>query len=100
MGNVGVERVEAESLPPRAGAGVERRDDYGAAGSFLVQLNGRREDVRRERGADPEVGVAPVDREAAEQQCGDRIGRAFLRMDRALCVRGARRTERAARWCV
>lgn len=38
-GVVRVKRMEAEALPPRTSAGVERSNDNGAAGSLRVQLD-------------------------------------------------------------
>ncbi len=64
VGLARVERMESQSLPPSASAGVQRRDDHGLAGGFLVQLDGGGEHMRRECGPDPEVPVAPADCEA------------------------------------
>jgi len=72
----GVERVEPESLPPRQGRGVQGADDNGTTRRLLVQLNSGGKNMSRERGADPETGVSTVDGKSAEQERGDRIGRA------------------------
>ena len=77
VGLFGLERMEAQSLPPGAGAGVERSHDDRAAGCLLVELDGGGEHVRDQGGADAEVGIAAVNGEAAQQQCGNGIGCAF-----------------------
>ncbi len=64
---VGIERAEAEPLPPCPGAGVQCGDDDRAACCLLVQLDGGREDMRCEGTPNPESGIAAVHRQPAEQ---------------------------------
>lgn len=77
LGLVGVEGVEAESLPPSVSRSVQRGDDDRAAGGFRGELDRSREHVGCECGSDPESCVPVVDGETAEQQCWDRIRSPF-----------------------
>ena len=67
IGLVRIEGMKAEAFPPTARLLGERGHDDCAACRFLVEFDRRRKYVDRERGPDPEVGVAAVDGEPAEQ---------------------------------
>lgn len=69
--------MKAKSLPPRPSSPAEGSHDDRTARRLLVQLDGRREDVERQRCPDTESGVAVVDRESAEQESRNGIGRAL-----------------------
>jgi hypothetical protein len=56
VGLVWLEGVEAGSLPPVPGAGVQGRDDDRSAGGLLVELGRRGEHVGGERGSYPQQG--------------------------------------------
>lgn len=73
-GIIGIERVEAEALPPCARPSVDRSDDNRAASCLLVEIDGCREHVGHQRGTDPKTGVSAVDRKAADQEGGNWIG--------------------------
>ena len=56
---------------------MERHHDNRLASSFRIDLERSGEHVSDESRTNPESGIAMVDREAAEQQCGDRLRRLF-----------------------
>jgi hypothetical protein len=56
---------------------MERHDDDRLASSFRIDLERCGQHVSDEGRTDPESGMAMVDREAAEQECGDRLRRLF-----------------------
>ena len=45
--------MESKPLPPCSGLGIERCDNDGETGGFLVELNGGGQDVGSERSSDP-----------------------------------------------
>jgi hypothetical protein len=63
--------MKSESFPPRACLLTERHHDNRLASSFRIDLERSGEHVSDEGRANPESGMAMVDREAAEQECGD-----------------------------
>ena len=63
---LGIERMKSESFPPRPGGLAEGGHDNGSACRLLVELDGRRKDVQRQRGPDAETGVATIDGKPAE----------------------------------
>ncbi len=67
--------MKSESLPPRARLLVERYHDDSLASSFRIDLERCGEHMSDEGRANPESGMAMVDREAAEQERGDGLGR-------------------------
>jgi hypothetical protein len=67
--------MESEPFPPGPRGGAQRADDNRATRCFFVELDGGGKDVGRERGPDPEVGVAAVDRQPSEKERRDRIRR-------------------------
>ena len=69
--------MESESFPPRACLLIERHHDNRLASSFCIDLERSGEHVNDECRANPESGMAIVDREAAEQERGDRLRRPF-----------------------
>ena len=69
--------MKSESFPPRACLLVKRHHDDRPTSSFRVDLERSGEHVGDESGTDPESSMAMVDREAAEQECGDRLRRLF-----------------------
>lgn len=69
--------MKAEALPPGSCASVDRGDDDRATCCLLVELNGRRQHVGYQRGTDPKTAVSAVDRKAANQKSGNRIGSAL-----------------------
>ena len=69
--------MKAELFPPRSSIAAEGGDDNRTARGLLIELDGGRENMERQRGPDPESGVAVVDSESAKQECGGGIGRAF-----------------------
>ncbi len=56
---------------------MERHHDNRLASSFRIDLERSGEHVSDEGRTNPESGMAMVDREAAEQECGDRLRRLF-----------------------
>src|SRR2546421_9976290 len=66
--------MKAKAFPPTASLSGERGHDDRAACRFFVELDCRGKHVDGERRPDPEVRVATVDSEPAEQQRGDGIG--------------------------
>ena len=69
------ERVEAQALPPRLGAAIERAHNHGSTGRSNVQVDGGGEHVCDERGSDAEPDHRPIDGQSADQECGHRIRR-------------------------
>ena len=67
--------MEAEVFPPTPRRWVQGVDDDRATGGLSVELDGGSEHVGHERGADAEAAVALVDRESADQQRRDGVGR-------------------------
>lgn len=76
-GVVGIERMKAEALPPGSCPSVDRGNDDRATRCLLVEINGRREHVGDQRGTDPKAGMSAIDRKAANQKSGNRIGGAL-----------------------
>jgi hypothetical protein len=72
---VGVERVKAEAFPPGSRALGECCHDDCSACRLLVELDGCGEHATGEGGPDPKAPVSVIDREPAEQQRRDGIGR-------------------------
>jgi len=95
VGLVGIEWTKPEAFPPFAGTDVQGRDDHRAACGVPVPIDGGGEYVRGEGGADPEVGVAAVDREPAEQWRRDRVWRVLgERLGRCRAVDSGHRNAR------
>jgi len=69
--------MKSEPIPARACLLVERYYHNRLASSFRIDLERCGEHVSDESGTNPESGMAMVDREAAEQECGDRLRRLF-----------------------
>ena len=72
-----VEGMKSESFPPRACLLMDRHRDDRLASSFRIDLERSGEHVSDEGRANPESGMAIVDREATEQERGDRLRRLF-----------------------
>jgi hypothetical protein len=83
-GLLGFEGFEAKPFPPAAGAGVQRRHDDRATSCLLVEFDRGGQDMRGEGGADAERPVAVVDRQATEQQRGDGVGCALVKLSGAV----------------
>jgi hypothetical protein len=62
-----IKRLESQAGPPRARVRVQRCDHDRATGGFLIDIDGGREHVAGECGADPQACVAPIHREPPDE---------------------------------